>query len=112
MPNALKSALFSALVLLIAVAGCSKPQGHGSLPVLTTVAQVQRLSPAEAKCGYPVRIRGLVTVYDPAWRLLAVQDSTGGIAVDTATTGLDGGRGTEVEVEGYTAWEGDSLVVI
>jgi hypothetical protein len=42
-------------------------------PTLTTAAQVRRLTPGEAKRGYPVRLRGVVTCFDAAWSLWCVQ---------------------------------------
>jgi hypothetical protein len=35
------------------------------LPVLTTARAVHGLTPEQASLGYPVRIRGTVTFYDP-----------------------------------------------
>lgn len=66
------------------------------LPMLTRVDQIRKLTPDEAKRGYPVHIRGVVTYYDaepstvlsqdanaaPPSAALFVQDSTGGIAVN------------------------------
>ncbi len=51
-----------------------------SLPALTRVEQIRRLSPNEAKLGYPVRLRAVVTYFDGYE--LVVQDPTGGIYVN------------------------------
>ncbi len=48
---------------------------------MTNVAQVQHLSLAEAKRGYPVRLRAVVTYYEPKWDTLFMQDETGGAYV-------------------------------
>ena len=48
--------------------------------ILTNAAQILALTPAEAKTGLPVQIRGFVTCYDPGM-VLFVQDETGGIFV-------------------------------
>ena len=49
------------------------------LPVLTTVAQVKLLSEDQARLGYPVRLRGVVTYHNPVAGNTFVQDSTAGI---------------------------------
>ena len=49
------------------------------LPVLTTVAQVKPLSEDQARLGYPIRLRGVVTYHNPVAGNTFVQDTTGGI---------------------------------
>jgi signal transduction histidine kinase len=51
------------------------------LPTLTHANQVRRLSPEQAALGYPVRIRGVITMDAPAPDFI-VQDSTAGIYVE------------------------------
>ena len=53
----------------------------GGLPTLTTVGAVRQLAAEEARRGYPVRIRGVVTLNSPFTSLLFVQDASGGIYV-------------------------------
>jgi PAS domain S-box-containing protein len=72
---------------------------HASLPVLTTVEQIRRLSPNQANRGYPVHLRGVVTYYDaetttPPSAAVFVQDATGGIALNAPVleTGLKAGE--------------------
>ena len=49
-------------------------------PVIRTIADVRRLSPTEARNGYPVQVRAIVTSPSPAAPTNAfIQDSTGGI---------------------------------
>ena len=100
------------LILGIAVCGCGSRQSEGKLPVLTKIGQIRSLSPTGARLGYPVRIKGVVTAYNPGWRLLTVQDETGGIAVDAGTVPVSEGKHTPVLVEGYTGWEGFSRLII
>jgi signal transduction histidine kinase/ActR/RegA family two-component response regulator len=52
-----------------------------SLRTLARLADVHSLSPAEAKRGYPVHLRAVVTYFDPTSPDLFVQDATGGIWV-------------------------------
>ena len=58
-----------------AEAGASRP----SLPLLTRIDQVHRLTLDQAKQGYPVRLRGVVTYYSLATGDLFLQDATGAI---------------------------------
>jgi PAS domain S-box-containing protein len=52
------------------------------LPILKSAQAIRGLSPEQAATGYPVDLMGTVTYYDPRWRVLFVQDATGGIYVD------------------------------
>ena len=64
-----------------------EPDGQARAPVsgstLTTAAQVHSLGKSGAQAGYPVRMRAVVTYFDPVNHLLFVQDSTDGIFVET-----------------------------
>ena len=51
--------------------------------LLTSAAAIQGLSPSEAAAAHPVHVRGVITVNDPAWTVLFVQDDTSGIFVFT-----------------------------
>ena len=51
------------------------------LPLLTTVHAVHRLPQHEAKRGYPVRLRAVVTYFNVNGQQLVVQDETAGIYV-------------------------------
>jgi signal transduction histidine kinase/DNA-binding response OmpR family regulator len=67
--------------------------------VLTDVAAIRRV---RGVATYRVKLRGVVTYQDPAWRLQFVQDQTGGIFVNTEGRTLPLTVGEEVEVEGET----------
>ncbi len=72
---------------------------------MTTVAAVRQLTPEEARRGYPVRIRGVITFKVPS--LMFVQDETGGIYVSPTNTPPSMKRlppGTLLEVEGETTF--------
>ena len=78
------------------------------LPVLGTVRQIRALPPVEARRGYPVRVRGVITATFSTTAAF-VQDSTGGIF-----TVLDAGplhTGDLVDVVGRTGG-GDFAPVI
>lgn len=72
------------------------------LPILTHAEQIRRLSPEQAALGYPVRVRGVITMDAPAPHFF-VQDATAGIftegSVSPKYTHL---LGQLVEVEGVT----------
>jgi signal transduction histidine kinase len=72
------------------------------LPTLTRTDQIRRLSPEQATLGYPVRVRGVITMDAPAPDFF-VQDTTAGIYVEGSVsptyTHL---LGQLVEVEGVT----------
>lgn len=81
-----------------------EPSGPSSLPLLTHIEEVRRLTPDQAKLGYPIRLRAVVTYYGgPGWEFF-IQDSSGGIYVDDPTAqdfGVQAGQ--EVEVEGFAS---------
>jgi len=51
------------------------------LPTLTNAAQIRRLSPEQASLGYPVLVRGVITMDAPSPHFI-VQDATAGIYVE------------------------------
>jgi signal transduction histidine kinase/DNA-binding response OmpR family regulator len=56
---------------------------HHTRRLLTSAAAIQALPPREAAAAHPVRVRGVITVSDPAWTVLFLQDETSGIFVFT-----------------------------
>ncbi|MBV8896806.1 MAG: response regulator [Acidobacteriaceae bacterium] len=74
------------------------------LPVLTQAAQVNRLSTAQAKQGYPVDLHGTVTYADVKLGHIFVQDKTAGTFVYFNPTGREPElhTGETVEVSGIT----------
>ena len=81
----------------------TSPVAAGSLALLTTVDQIHKLSPEEAKRNYPVRLRCVVTYYEPLWHFAFIQDSTAGIFMD-----LRGERGIRLEPGQLVEVEGQS----
>ena len=85
------------------------------LPVLRTARAVHGLTPDQASLGYPVRIRGTVTFFDPyqvGHRALFIADETGDVFVAPGhlpTPGLH--AGSRVEVSGVTDPGGYSPIV-
>ncbi|MHB1306900.1 MAG: PAS domain S-box protein [Limisphaerales bacterium] len=80
---------------------------------LTNIAQIRRLQPTEANRPEPVRIRGVVTYYDPVDQMLFVQDESEGIYVqfDAEASPLDVQLGDRAVIDGVTG-SGDFAPVI
>jgi signal transduction histidine kinase len=73
-----------------------------SLPTLTHADQIRRLSPQQASLGYPVLVRGVITMDAPAPDFF-VQDATAGIFVEGSTSPkYPHMLGQFVEIEGVT----------
>ena len=83
------------------VAPAETAKGGGALPELTTVDQVLRLKPEEAKRGYPVNLRGVVTCLVQEHNAFIVQDATRAVFVINASpTAALPERGEFLEVQG------------
>jgi signal transduction histidine kinase len=54
------------------------PQPNTNLPTLTQIRQIRELSADEARMQYPMRVRAVVTYFDPHAKTLFVQDDTAG----------------------------------
>jgi signal transduction histidine kinase/CheY-like chemotaxis protein len=70
-------------------------------PVIATIAEVRRLLPVEARRGFRVQVRGVVTYWMTRTNFVFVQDSTAGIFV--VNTGPPVEPGQLVEVTGISA---------
>src|ERR1700722_8619288 len=78
------------------------PAAAKPLPILTHVDQSRRLSPEQAALGYPVLVRGVITMDAPAPDFF-VQDATAGIYVEgSITPRFPHSLSQLVEVEGVT----------
>jgi signal transduction histidine kinase/ActR/RegA family two-component response regulator len=88
-------------------------QGPAILPVLARISQIRSLSAGEAQRGYPVHLHGVVTFSEAQYRLLTVQDPTGGVFVDAHELRLDEvRRGWTIDLEGFTGFEGSANIVV
>ncbi len=86
--------------------------GRRRIPLSTTAAEVHSMPPDMAGLGHPVRLRGVVTYYDPVWGTLFVQDRTAGVFIDLRGRPAPNVRaGQEVQVDGLTA-AGDFAPVV
>jgi signal transduction histidine kinase/CheY-like chemotaxis protein len=111
-PRALKRTVALAL-LLSGVAGAGQESG---LRTLTTAREAHSLPFEEARRGYPVHLRAVVTYYDPyidaRHRALFVHDASGGVFVSVpAGPAHSLPAGTLIDVEGVSG-PGDFAPVI
>ena len=94
--------------LLDPTRGSGPAAASGTLPVLTTVDAIRQLTAEEAIRGYPVRIRGVISLNHPHATLMFVQDDSGGIYVSPEKLPWPEkerlSRGTLVEIEGRTSF--------
>ncbi len=80
-----------------------RSSGGTARRVLTTAAAVRGLSAAEAARHYPVSLDGMITYYDPAWRMMFFADGTAGIYVMThGARALPVRAGDHVALKGVT----------
>ena len=117
----LRSLLAVAAILFAApvAKGQVLPKVPSQLPTLTSVRAVHSLSAAEAKRALPVRLRAIVTYYDPfidhRHAAMFIDDSTAGIFVNVplgaAAASEQPRMGSEVEVTGVSA-PGDFAAVV
>ncbi|MGO9273140.1 MAG: PAS domain S-box protein, partial [Terriglobia bacterium] len=84
--------------------GSLPAKGEDRLPVLTQAAQIRKLTPEEARRGYPVHLRAVVTYIDLDPNLF-VQDSTAGVWVDLRGMNVSPRTGQLLDLYG-TAAEG------
>lgn len=96
--------IWTRLLISVFSAGLFLPYASAEdvLPILTKVSQIRHLSRDEAKRGYPVRIRGVITNDVPSPDFV-VQDGSGGIYVlGSRDRSFVHRFGDYVEVEGIT----------
>ena len=91
----------AAVLVFAGMAGCGS--GNRTAAPLRTVGAMLRLSGNELQSGRRVELRGIVTFVDADWRLLTVQDQTGGVLVQMTPRTPDVSRGDILEISGATA---------
>lgn len=99
----LGSVVASFILLCVIPLSAQEPPGKRvSLPLLTTAKQVRQLAPEQARLGYPVRLRGVVTYFHYEQEDMFIQDAKAGIYVNPAQVKLPLRSGQLVEVEGIS----------
>lgn len=102
LPKVLRCALFLGLASVSGGFSCRPPPERARGAVLTRVEDVLALSAEEARRRHPVRLHGVVTYCEPSVSVLFVQDSTGGILVDTSGRAAPLRTGQAVELQGLS----------
>ena len=84
--------------------GAASQTNAAGLPLLTSAAQVHHLTREEAQRGYPVKIRGVITLVQPEHQAFTIQDGTRGIYVVDASESrsIQPSIGEFLEVAGTT----------
>jgi signal transduction histidine kinase len=90
-----RAALWLAVSVGIALAG-------DGLPTLTSIGKVRGLRGEEAKRGYPVHLRAVVTYFDPVAPDLFLQDATGAVWVKWSPALPKPQTGSVIELQGVT----------
>ncbi len=107
--------LLAVLLLLPSLAAAADP-ATPPLPILTTAHQAHSLTAEEALRGYPIHLRGVLTLYDayvdPRFIIMFVHDATGSMffSVPTGSVGPIA-PGTLVDVRGVSGM-GDFAPII
>src|SRR5919198_4847441 len=101
-------------LLLLACAGVTSSSRSAPLQTRkgTKAADLVALPVQEATRHLPVRLRGVVTFFDPEAGVLFVQDDGGGALVDTSGVALELRPGLAVEVEGASDIRGGTPLVV
>ena len=104
------SRMLTPLVALLA-AGLLAAEDNSKLPLLTTTKQVRDLTEAEAKRGYPVKVRGVLSLFSAQTYSFFLQDKSGGIyvAFPTPSPGLHAGQ--LIELTGVSAAGGFAPII-
>jgi signal transduction histidine kinase/CheY-like chemotaxis protein len=89
---------------------CERASQKGTL--LTSTIEVRRLPLADAKRGYPVRLRGIATYYHASSNALILQTGADGILVDTTRIEVPIAAGREIEVVGVTGTRESAAIVV
>jgi signal transduction histidine kinase/ActR/RegA family two-component response regulator len=99
-----------ALLCLVYLSGCAR-FNQVQTPI-RTIGAIQRLPEREIANGRKVELNGVVTLFDPGWRLLAIQDNTGGVLVDWPPLERNLQIGDRVEVRGATSIDNHVLSIV
>ena len=97
-----KVLVFVAGIVSLAVVSAEALQAAPvKVKAIDRIARIRMLSPEDAARGIPVRVRGVITYYDPGLPDLFVQDSTGGVYI-ACQKPADVHRGQLIEVSGIS----------
>jgi signal transduction histidine kinase/CheY-like chemotaxis protein len=91
------------LTLAVTVSSGCGWRWSSTLPVLTSVAEIRKLTPEEADRHYPVRLKAVILYHDSLPNILVIQDSSGGIRVELQNTRVQFSQGEVLILRGVTA---------
>jgi len=98
-----RPALNALLVFLLATVCVAEPQAAvQGLQVIRSVKELRRLTPEQARRGYPIHLHGVITYYDYPNRDLFVQDATGAVYVNPPDKGPALHPGQFVDLQGIS----------
>ena len=98
-------------LLFVCLSTLAIAKATGNPPaVLSRISAIRDLSPEQAARKMAVRIRAVVTYYDPQNLMLLIHDATGGIFVET-TEALPIDAGSVVEVSGVTSADFTNIII-
>jgi len=80
--------------------------------ILTNISQISNLRREDAAQRFPVRVRGVMTYADSAWRNGFIQDKTGAVYIDLDPAQKEVQAGQWVELAGHTSPGGFAPEVI
>jgi PAS domain S-box-containing protein len=92
----------ASMLALVLTASPLRSKTHPALPLLTQAAQIRKLTAEQARLGYPVELRGVITFYAPDFGLTFMQDASAGIFLNVSGPAPEAHPGDLVEVEGVT----------
>jgi signal transduction histidine kinase/CheY-like chemotaxis protein/PAS domain-containing protein len=97
-------------IVLISIGAAAPVYAQSSparqLRTLTKVSEIRRLKPEQARAGYPVHLRAVVTYFDPVQPNLFIQDATGGIWVQWRPDLPEAKVGQVLDIEGASSQTG------
>ena len=101
MPRVISRQCYSRL--LVGVGLLFGPVSLRALPILTQVSEIRKLTVGQARQGFPILLRGVVTYFDTIGPDMFFQDASGGVWVHW-TEGMPAPKkGQWIELEGVTA---------
>jgi PAS domain S-box-containing protein len=108
--NSQEPRIIDAIYLRIKALAFESKEEKG-LPYLTSIKDIRALSSHEAGRGYPIRINGVITYFDPMLSMIFIQDGTAAIYIQSFDPALILQQGHEYAVEGFSA-PGDFAPII
>ena len=103
----LKAIASSCLVCLPGCATFNQVRGP-----IRTIAAIDALPKGDIASGRQVELSGVVTLFDPGWRILVIQDETGGVLIDWPPLERNLEIGDQVEVRGATSIDNHVLSIV